>query len=277
MRVHMAHPVNAAARTIAFSEVQVYAAVKRPPRAVFEYGPKPLDVAETATFDASRSAAGDSPIQRYEWDLDGDGSFETDTGTTATATKAYGETGRYRVGLRATDADGEQDEFRALVLVARDVEIFDLGTTAPDDSGAAHATEISPRGAVAVTMGHSGELDQQPGRYQGGAVRPLELPPGQVFGTVWEVNDAGQAVGSTYPSQPVHPGRRHALEQRHADDHRHARRRERDRGRPQHEWMGGRLGARRPASSRAATSSGRATRWSTCRRRRASRSTSARP
>ena len=199
VRVEMVHPVDQKRRVLAFSEVQVYASAKRPPRAVFDYQPKPLDVAETATFDASGSEPGDAAIRRYEWDLDGNGSFETNTGATATATKAYGETGRYRVGLRVTDAAGGQDEFRTTVLVARDIEIFDLGTTAPDDGGAAAAVKISPRGAVALTMGRSGETTQMPTRYRGGAAQPLDLLPGHVFGVVWDVNDADQSVGSNYP------------------------------------------------------------------------------
>jgi len=201
VRAHLVHPVDQRNRVLAFSELQVYAAAKRPPRAVFDYSPKPLDVAQTATFDASGSEPGDAAIRRYEWDLDGNGSFETDTGTTPSATHAYAETGRYRVGVRVTDAAGERDEFRTLVLVARDYEIFDLGTTAPDDSGPAHAATISPRGAAAITMGHSGVTDQLPARYQGGAARPLDLLPGHVMGTVWEVNDADQAVGSSYPAR----------------------------------------------------------------------------
>ena len=96
-----------------------------------------------------------------------------------------------------TDAAGEQDEFRTTVLVARDIEIFDLGTTAPDDSGAAQAVKISPRGDVATIMGHSGETDQMPARYRGGSAQPLDLLPGHQFGTVWEVNDSDQAVGSS--------------------------------------------------------------------------------
>jgi uncharacterized membrane protein len=198
VRVEMVHPVDQRKRVLAFSEVQVYASAKRPPRAVFDYEPKPLDVGETATFNATASEPGDAQIVRWEWDLDGNGSFETDT-LTSTATKAFAESGRYRVGVRVTDANGEQDEFRTTVLVARDVEIFDLGTTAPDDSGPAHSNAISRQGRAAITMGRSGETDQLPARYQGGSAQPLDLLPGHVMGAVWEVNDADQAVGSSYP------------------------------------------------------------------------------
>ena len=205
VRVHMIHPVRQTPppggyRVVALSELQVYAAAKRPPRAVFDYGPKPLDVNQQATFDGARSRPGDSPIVKWEWDLDGNGSYETDTHT-ATATHTYTATGNYHVGLRVTDADGETDELRALVLVAHDYEIFDLGTTEPDDAGAAFASSITPRGSVITTTGHHGTTDQMPGRYDGGAVQPLPLPANRVFGTVWDGNDNGQTVGSVYPSR----------------------------------------------------------------------------
>ena len=155
---------------------------------------------QQATFDGARSRPGDSPIVKWEWDLDGNGSYETDTHT-ATATHTYTATGNYHVGLRVTDADGETDELRALVLVARGYEIFDLGTTEPDDAGGAFATTITPRGSVIATTGHQGVTDQMPGRYDGGAVQPLPLPANRVFGTVWDGNDNGQTVGTAYPSR----------------------------------------------------------------------------
>ena len=106
------------------------------------------------------------------------------------------------VGLRVTDADGEQDEFRALVLVARDYEIFDLGTLAPDDSGAAHAAPDQP---ARRRRDHHGPLrrDRPAARPATGAARcgRSTCCPNHVMGTVWEVNDADQTVGSSYPAR----------------------------------------------------------------------------
>src|SRR5262249_60067915 len=138
--------------------------------------------------EAGRSGPGDTPIVRYEWDLDGDGSYEQ-SGTAATATHTYKATGSYHVGLRVTDADGEQDELKALVLVAHDYEISDLGTLAADDSGDSFGTRISHGGVVAVTTGHSGVTDQMPGRFEGGSVQPLDLPAARVVGTAREFDD----------------------------------------------------------------------------------------
>ena len=43
---------------------------------------------------------------KYEWDLDGDGTFELNTGTTPTATKTYAAPGTVNVRLRVTDDGG---------------------------------------------------------------------------------------------------------------------------------------------------------------------------
>ncbi len=49
--------------------------------------------ARTCHFDASSSSDSDNTIVKYEWDLDGNGTFETNTGTTKTVDKAYATTG----------------------------------------------------------------------------------------------------------------------------------------------------------------------------------------
>ena len=70
----------------------------------FSIAPNPALVGRPVTFDASASTG--LPITRYEWDLDGNGSFETDTGGTATATQTYPSAGSFNVGLRVTDSEG---------------------------------------------------------------------------------------------------------------------------------------------------------------------------
>ena len=40
-------------------------------------------------FNASGSSDADGPLTRYEWDLDGNGSYETDTGTSPLASRTY--------------------------------------------------------------------------------------------------------------------------------------------------------------------------------------------
>jgi hypothetical protein len=61
-------------------------------------------------FDASGSGDADGSVVRYEWDLDGNGSFETDTGTTPTASNSYAGPATLTVRLRVTDNDGATGE-----------------------------------------------------------------------------------------------------------------------------------------------------------------------
>ena len=44
-------------------------------------------------FNASTSTDVDGSIVKYEWDLDGNGSYETDTGTTKTTSRTYATAG----------------------------------------------------------------------------------------------------------------------------------------------------------------------------------------
>ncbi len=78
----------------------------QPPSASFTVSPNPAVVGIPVHFDASSSSDSDGTIVKYQWDLDGNGSFETDTGTTAAADRAYESPGTFDVGLRVTDNSG---------------------------------------------------------------------------------------------------------------------------------------------------------------------------
>jgi PKD domain len=69
------------------------------------------------TFDASGSSAPLSTITRYEWDLDGDGTFETDTGTTPVASRSYAERGGVHVSVRVTAESGITDTAEGTLTV----------------------------------------------------------------------------------------------------------------------------------------------------------------
>jgi YD repeat-containing protein len=76
------------------------------PTASFTATPNPVATGDQVSFDASGSSDPEGPIARYEWDLDGNGSFETDTGATPSASRSYAAKGPVTVGLRVTDGDG---------------------------------------------------------------------------------------------------------------------------------------------------------------------------
>jgi YD repeat-containing protein len=79
----------------------------KPPTASFTATPNPAIKDQVVTFNAAGSSDVDGTITKYEWDLDGDGTYETDTGTTKTATKSYSTTGTRTIGLRVTDNGGK--------------------------------------------------------------------------------------------------------------------------------------------------------------------------
>jgi YD repeat-containing protein len=85
---------------------QLLVGVNQPPTAALTATPNPALVVSSVAFDASRSADPDGSIVRYEWDLDGNGSYETATGATSTASRSYASAGTYDVGLRVTDSGG---------------------------------------------------------------------------------------------------------------------------------------------------------------------------
>ena len=49
----------------------------QPPTASFTVTPNPAQTGQTVTFNGSASSDPDGPITKYEWDLDGDGTYET--------------------------------------------------------------------------------------------------------------------------------------------------------------------------------------------------------
>jgi YD repeat-containing protein len=78
----------------------------QPPSPSFTATPNPAPLGSPIHFDASGSKDSDGSIVKYEWDLDGNGTYETNTGTTAAADRVYGAAGTVQVGLRVTDNSG---------------------------------------------------------------------------------------------------------------------------------------------------------------------------
>jgi PKD repeat protein len=91
-----------------------------PPNAAFTATPNPVEPNTSVTFNGAGSTAqGGGSIARYEWDLDGNGSYETDTGAAGTATLGAGfaTNGVHTVNLRVTDNCGGVDTVGASVFV----------------------------------------------------------------------------------------------------------------------------------------------------------------
>ncbi len=61
---------------------------------------------QSVTLNGSGSHYANGSIVKYEWDLNGDGTYETSTGSTPTTSTTFANPGTYTVGLRVTDSDG---------------------------------------------------------------------------------------------------------------------------------------------------------------------------
>jgi PKD repeat protein len=92
------------ASTTTFRQLRVNAK----PVASFSYGPVAPLIGEQVSFDGTTSADPDgTTISKYEWDLDGNGTFET---TGANPTHVYDAADDVDVKLRVTDADNTVSE-----------------------------------------------------------------------------------------------------------------------------------------------------------------------
>ena len=76
-----------------------------PPSPAFVATPNPVVAGQPVTFDAGASTD-DGTIVRYEWDLDGNGSYETDGGASPLVTRSFPNATVMSIGVRATDDDG---------------------------------------------------------------------------------------------------------------------------------------------------------------------------
>jgi PKD repeat protein len=106
--------------------------VHRAPTAAFTTSPAPAVAGTPVTFDGSGSGD-DEPIAKYEWDLDGDGTFETDSAAEPTTTKTFADPATLTVRLRVTDSHGVQDVL-AQALTVEPAPVIDgsaIDTLAP--------------------------------------------------------------------------------------------------------------------------------------------------
>ena len=100
--------------------------VNQLPTAAFAH--TPAVAGAPVQFDASTSTD-DSAITKYEWDLDGNGSFETDGGATPTTTTTFPTHGLASVRLRVTDDLG------GVSVVARAIPIAQAPQPVPGNGG----------------------------------------------------------------------------------------------------------------------------------------------
>ena len=78
--------------------------VTRAPVAQISASPNPAVAGQKVSLSAAGSGALDGQLARYDWDLDGNGSYETFTGLNPAASRAYPNRGRITVAVRVTDS-----------------------------------------------------------------------------------------------------------------------------------------------------------------------------
>ena len=103
------------------------------PEAAFTISQTPSVAGVPVGFDASGSSDADGPLARYEWDLDGNGTYETDTGTSPLASRTYPvqDVGTVRVSLRVTDGNGTTQTTTRLLTVDARINFQPAGAAVP--------------------------------------------------------------------------------------------------------------------------------------------------
>jgi len=128
-----------------------------PPVAAFNATPNPAQTVEAVNFDASGSSDPDGTIAKYEWDLDGNGSFETETGSEPIATRSYAAAGSYDVRLRVTDSSGNKSSTLRTVTVTN---------RAPTSSFTATPGSVNKGQQVSFDGAGSSDLDGTIAKYE---------------------------------------------------------------------------------------------------------------
>ena len=103
-------------RYYAFTDQPLFVRVNRKPTAVVSATPNPAVVNQAVALSGAASTD-DRTIVKYEWDLDGNGTYETNTNTVPTTTTMFSTLGQVKVGLQVTDDDGAVDQSIATITV----------------------------------------------------------------------------------------------------------------------------------------------------------------
>ncbi len=141
--------------------VQEAGAPNMPPTARFSVTPPAPAIGQQATFNGAASSDPEGPIARFQWDLDGDGTFEVNSGRNPTTSTSYAVPGEKLVSLRVTDARGASATLRRAVNV-RTEPLPPLGASA--------AAAQKPR-SRAAQLAFGARLSGRPDRGEQGSVR----------------------------------------------------------------------------------------------------------
>jgi PGF-CTERM protein len=113
-------------------------AANDPPTANLTASSTAVAPGERVTFDASGSADSDSTIERYEWDVDGDGTVDRTT-VGATITHSYASTGTYAATVTVVD-NGDDNDSSTVSVIVKSKPIASLTTSPSPTSVDANTT-----------------------------------------------------------------------------------------------------------------------------------------
>jgi hypothetical protein len=77
------------------------------PTAALTTSTRTAEVGDTVQLDASDSTDADGSVERFRWDLDGNGTYERDTGSDPTTSHRFTAPGQVTVTVRVSDDDGK--------------------------------------------------------------------------------------------------------------------------------------------------------------------------
>jgi YD repeat-containing protein len=173
----------------------------RPPVASFTASPNPVVIGQKVNFDASASRDPDGRIVKFEWDLNGNGTYETDTNTVPTASRTYSSGGTVQPKLRVTDNVGNtHTQTLSLAVLGNPPSASFTVSPSPALSGQAvtfTSTSTDPDGSIVKhewDLDGNGEFD--PGR-TGSKVTASYPTHGTVVARLHVTDDQGMVGEAT--------------------------------------------------------------------------------
>ncbi|MEH3053901.1 MAG: PKD domain-containing protein [Patulibacter minatonensis] len=172
-------------------EISIPVWVTAPPVGVISATPASPLVNETVTFSAAQSYDADAggSIAKYEWDLDGNGSYEVSGATAVSATKSYPNAGTVSVRLRLTDNDGATSITPFALVVRSPNTGGGTGTPAPPKTPTPVATPIPTKPGVEVPVV---KIVDDTGKQVGSITNAKVADPKDTQGTNWFDNTGSE-------------------------------------------------------------------------------------
>ena len=134
--------------------------------------PNPVTAGDSVLLDGSASSDPDGSVVRYDWDLDGNGTYETTTNGSPTIAWAYPNAATVNVGLRVRDNDGATGVTHATLKV--DAPAAGGGSTGGGSTGGGSTGGGSTGGG---STGGGSTAAAPPAAAPPAAARPAAAPP----------------------------------------------------------------------------------------------------